>query len=165
MYQLHWRFALSFFSLDLSARRDVFLVCSVASVVKEKNKYGQKGEHMDNDFPTGCLSQLHLSEVIWMFLCRPYKSGLNRRRNRLVSHACSFSPSKNHILTLSNMIKTIMHFSMGSILLPCNLRLAVDLWIWICLLGFIPLTVLNLRRRRTCEKCSVTEDNRLQQRP
>lgn len=87
-----------------------------------------------------------------MFLCRPYKSGLNRRRNRLVSHACSFSPLKSHhILTLSNMIKTIMHFSMGSILLPCNLRLAVDLWIWICLLGFIPLTVLNLRGQRTCE--------------
>lgn len=42
MYQLHWRFALSFFSLYRSARRNMFLVCSVASVIKERINMAKK---------------------------------------------------------------------------------------------------------------------------
>lgn len=65
---------------------------------------------MDNDFP---LAASYDSTYLRSFecSCQLYKSRL-RRRNHLISHPYSF--------TLSNMIKTIMHFSLGSVLSLCN---------------------------------------------
>lgn len=77
---------------------------------------------MDNDFP---LAASRDSTYLRSFecSCQLYKSSLQRRVDRLISHPCSFfflPFFKNHIVTLSNMIKTIMHFSLGSILSLCN---------------------------------------------
>ena len=118
MYQLHW--TLSFLSIYLSARRNMFLVCSVASVIKESINMAKK----ENTWTTMISHWLPLHDSTYLrsfeCSCQLYKSSLQRRNHFNFSPLDSLFPFKNHIVTLSNMIKTIMHFSLGSILSLCN---------------------------------------------
>lgn len=73
---------------------------------------------MDNDFPLAASDD---STYLRSFecSCQLYKSSL-QRRNHFISHPLLLFHFYNHVVTLSNMIKTIMHFSLGSILSMCN---------------------------------------------
>lgn len=73
---------------------------------------------MDNDFP---LAASYDSTYLRSFecSCQLYRSSL-QRRSHFISHPLRLFPFSNHVVTLSNMIKTIMHFSLGSILSLCN---------------------------------------------
>lgn len=138
MYQLHWRFALSFFSLYLSARRNMFLVCSVASVIKESINMAKK-ENTWTMIPTGCLLRLHLSEVIWMFMSAlQIQSPTSQPFN---FSALLLFPFKSHRYPEQHDKNNNALFT-GQYIVTVQLSLAVDLWI--CLLGFIHLTTVNL---------------------
>lgn len=130
----------------------MFLVCSVASVVNESINMAKKENiwtMISHWLPLYDSTYLRSSECS----CQLDRPSL-QRRNHSISNPCypSFSLFKNHIVTLSNMIKTIMHFH-WAVYCHCAIEFSCDLWI--CLLGFIHLTTVKSMRPTNLKKCSV----------
>lgn len=94
---------------------------------------------MDNDFP---LAASYDSTYLRSFecSCQLYKSSL-QRRNHLISHPYSVSLLKSHRYPEQHDKNNNALFT-GQYIVTVQLSLAVDLWI--CLLGFIHVTTVNL---------------------
>lgn len=123
---------------------------------------------MDDDFPLAAslfffYQRLHLILRSYEWSCQLYKSSL-QCRNHFISHSFLFFPlffkKKSHRYPEQHDKNNNALFT-GQYIVTVQLSLAVDLWI--CLLGFIHLTVwFNLRGQK---KVLCHENNPLQQCP
>lgn len=133
-------FALSFFSLYLSARRNMFLVCSVASVIKESINMAKK----ENTW-TMISHWLPLTTPpIWGHLNVHVSSTnlvCNVATTEFLTPLTPFPFLKSHCYPEQHDKNNNALFT-GQYIVTVQLGLAVGLWI--CFLGFIHLTMVNL---------------------